>query len=78
VSTPFHTAIPNLVYGGARAETVVVDGEPILLDGEFTTIDERAVVEEANERARDLFERASGDWREAGSKLVSDADAGRL
>jgi 5-methylthioadenosine/S-adenosylhomocysteine deaminase len=78
VSTPFHTAIPNLVYGGTRAETVLVEGQPVLHEGEFTTINERAVLEEAIERARELFERASEDWREAGSKLVSDADAGRL
>jgi hypothetical protein len=28
--------------------------------------------------ARDLFERAAGDWRDAASKLVSDAEAGWL
>jgi 5-methylthioadenosine/S-adenosylhomocysteine deaminase len=78
VDAPFHTAVANLVYGGSRAETVIVDGRPVLLDGEFTTLDERAVVEDATERARALFERASDDWREAGSKLVSDAEAGRL
>lgn len=78
VGEPLHTGVPNLVYGGARAETVLVDGRPVLLDGEFTTLDERATLEEANERARALFERASEDWREAGSTLVSDVEAGWL
>jgi 5-methylthioadenosine/S-adenosylhomocysteine deaminase len=78
VDSPLHTAVANLVYGGARAGTVIVDGQPVLLDGEFIGIDERATVEEATERARALFERAGDDWREAGSKLVSDVEAGRL
>lgn len=78
VGEPLHTAVPNLVYGSVRAETVLVDGRPVLLDGEFTTLDERAILEETNERARSLFERASRDWRAAGSKLVSDVEAGWL
>lgn len=78
VGEPLHTAVPNLVYGSGRAETVLVDGRPVLLDGEFTALDERTILEEANERARALFERASEDWREADSKLVSDVEAGWL
>ncbi len=78
VGEPLHTAVPNLVYGGARAETVLVDGQPVFLDGKFTALDGRAILEEANERARALFGRASEDWRKAGSKLVSDVEAGWL
>ncbi|MEM4780383.1 MAG: amidohydrolase family protein [Halalkalicoccus sp.] len=78
VDRPFHTAIPNLVYGGASAETVLVDGEPVLFEGEFTAIDERAVLEEATERARGAFERGSREWREAGSRLVEASAAGWL
>ncbi|MFC6904223.1 amidohydrolase family protein [Halalkalicoccus tibetensis] len=78
VTEPLHTAIPNLVYGGADAEAVFVDGEPIVLDGEFTAIDERAVLEEASERAEAVFSRAAEDWRAADSKLVGAAREGRL
>lgn len=78
VPEPFHTAIPNVVYGGASAETVVVEGEPVLLDGEFTTADEKGVIEAATERATRVFERASDDWRNAGSRLVGVAGEGWL
>jgi 5-methylthioadenosine/S-adenosylhomocysteine deaminase len=78
VKTPFHTAIPNLVYGSASAETVLIGGKPVLFKGEFTTVDEQAAIEEANERAAAVFERAADDWRAAGSTLVEAADAGWL
>ncbi|MCH7659422.1 MAG: amidohydrolase family protein [Euryarchaeota archaeon] len=78
VEKPFHTAIPNLVYGSANAETVIVEGQPVLLEEEFTTIDERAAIEEATSRAEAVFERGADDWREAGSKLVDAAEEGWL
>jgi 5-methylthioadenosine/S-adenosylhomocysteine deaminase len=78
VERPFHTAIPNLVYGNASADTVLINGEPVLFEGEFTAVDERAVIEVANERAAAVFERAEDDWRAAGSALVEAADAGWL
>lgn len=78
VTEPLHTAIPNLVYGGVDAETVVIDGEPVLLDGGFTAIDERAVLEEAGERAAAVFSRAAEDWRAADSVLVGAVEDGWL
>ena len=87
VSTPLHTAIPNVVYGAnpGIVEWVIVDGEVVVDggsvtdDGGFvTTADEDAIVETATERAADAFERAAADWREAGSVLVERVDEGWL
>lgn len=80
VSEPFHTAIPNLVYGnsGDEVRNVFVDGVQIVSAGEIVGVDVDAVVAEATERARRLFADAEDDWRAAGSSLVDDADGGRF
>ena len=45
---PLNDAVRQLVYAerGAAVDFVMVDGEPVLREGRFTTIDERAIVEE--------------------------------
>lgn len=80
VSEPFHTAIPNLVYGNAGDEVrdVFVDGVQIVSAGGIVGVDIDEVVTEAIARARRLFADAEMDWRAAGSSLVDDADDGRL
>jgi 5-methylthioadenosine/S-adenosylhomocysteine deaminase len=80
VERPFHTAIPNLVHAatGREVRDVFVAGERVVADGGLRTADADAIVAEARERAVDLFDRASEDWRAAGSELVEHADAGRL
>ena len=80
VAEPFRTLFPNLVYAssGCEVETVVIEGEPVLLDGEFVDIDERGIVTDATERAERVFADAADDWRAAGSALVGHVDAGRL
>ncbi|WP_254809631.1 amidohydrolase family protein [Natronosalvus amylolyticus] len=80
VSRPLHTAVPNLVYGasGGLADTVIVDGEVVLEDGSVTTVDEVSVLEEADDRATALFDRAATDWEAAGSELVARVEDGWL
>ena len=80
VESPLHTAVPNLVYSttGREVRDVFVAGEPILRDGAFVDADPDAVVAEATERARALYDRASEDWRAAGSELVAAVDGGWL
>ncbi len=80
VSRPFHTAIPNLVYGTAGAEVrdVFVDGVQLVSAGGIVGVDVDAVVTEARKRAERIFIDAEADWRAAGSTLVDDVDAGRL
>ncbi|MFP8891605.1 amidohydrolase family protein [Natrialbaceae archaeon A-CW2] len=80
VSRPLHTAVPNLVYGasGGLANTVIVDGEVVLEDRSATTVDEASVLEEADDRATALFDRAATDWEAAGSELVARVEDGWL
>jgi 5-methylthioadenosine/S-adenosylhomocysteine deaminase len=58
-SVPVHDPISALVYTGSQSnvDTVVIDGRVVLEHGEFTTIDEEALVREVNERALALSQR---------------------
>ena len=79
VREPFHTAIPNLVYGGGDVvQDVFVDGVQVVSAGGIVGVDVDAVVTEAAERARRIFDDAAADWRAADSALVDAADRGRL
>ena len=80
VSAPFRTLVPNLVYAstGCEVQTVVIDGKPVLLDGEFVDIDEQRIVSDAFSRAERVFADAADDWRAAGSALVRHVDDGTL
>ncbi len=78
VTDPFHTAVPNLVYGSPQARDVVIAGGFVVRDGTFVNVDVDEVVAEATERARRVFTDCESDWRDANSALVSAVDAGWL
>ncbi|XVH31395.1 amidohydrolase family protein [Haloferacaceae archaeon DSL9] len=80
VRTPFHTAIPNLVYGasGADVRDVFVDGRPLLRRGQFVDADPEAAIAAASDRAVRIFADAESAWRSAGSALVDAVDNGSL
>ncbi|AGB37645.1 amidohydrolase family protein [Natronococcus occultus] len=80
VTEPLHTAIPNVVYGanGGVVDTVLVEGESVLEGGDLQTADEGAILERANDRATDLFDRAGDAWRDADSALVGAVEDGWL
>jgi 5-methylthioadenosine/S-adenosylhomocysteine deaminase len=80
VQEPLHTAVPNLVYGanGGVVDTVLVEGDVVLEDGDLQTADEGAILEEASERAADVFDRAGDAWRDADSELVGAVEEGWL
>ena len=80
VSRPFHTAIPNLVYGSAGDEVrdVFVDGVQLVSAGEIVGLDVDGIVAEAVDRAERIFADAEADWRAADSALVDAAENGRL
>ncbi|MFX1515875.1 MAG: amidohydrolase family protein [Promethearchaeota archaeon] len=73
IEKPFRNLIPNLVYSstGKEVDNVIVNGEIILNDNQFTNIDESTIIEEANKRAMTVFMEASDEWMKAGSKMVS-------
>ncbi len=80
VDVPFHNFIPNLVYSssGFEVDNVFIAGKHIMRDGKFININERKVVEEAQNRADALFKEAADDWEEAGSYLVNMTRKGLL
>ena len=61
--TPAHDLVSHLAYAvrGGDVRHTVCDGAVLLRDREVLTLDERAVRERANERARDLVARAGDD-----------------
>ncbi|MFX1507998.1 MAG: amidohydrolase family protein [Promethearchaeota archaeon] len=73
IDKPFRNLIPNLVYSstGKEVDNVIINGEIILNDNQFSNIDEDAIIEKANKRARTVFAEASEGWVKAGSKMVS-------
>lgn len=79
-SNPLHTAVPNLVYSttGREVRDVLVDGEPLIRDESFVHSDPNSAVTAATRRAQELYDRASTDWRKAGSTLVDRVDEGWL
>ena len=56
---PMHHTVSTLVYSSSmdNIETVLVDGEPVLLDGVLTTMDEEIVIKRCRAQADDLAER---------------------
>ncbi len=80
VDKPFHTFIPNLVYSGTGLEVdnVIIDGRLIFSDNCFQEINEEKLISEANNRAIEIFQNASEDWKKADSKMVKDVEKGLL
>ncbi len=56
---PAHDLVANVVYaaGPQNVSDVIIDGRPVMLDREILTLDEKAVMEEADQRAADIVRR---------------------
>lgn len=56
---PEHDLVSNVVYaaGPQNVSDVIIDGRPVMLGREILTLDEKAVIEEADRRAAELFRR---------------------
>jgi 5-methylthioadenosine/S-adenosylhomocysteine deaminase len=80
VTKPFYNFIPNLLYAttGSEVKEVMINGEFVLREGKFSIINEEKVLSQANVTAQKLFDRATEDWRNAGSKMVEYHDKGML
>ncbi|MFX1250827.1 MAG: amidohydrolase family protein [Promethearchaeota archaeon] len=80
VSHPFRNFIPNLVYSanGTEIDNIIVNGKIIMREHKLPNINEQSILEEANIRARRIFESATEDWTQANSKLVNDVREGWL
>lgn len=72
VDYPFHNYIPNLVYSatGFEVDNVVINGKFIIKESDLVDINEKMVLDEAQDRAVNLFKEAADDWEEVDSHLV--------
>jgi cytosine/adenosine deaminase-related metal-dependent hydrolase len=63
--TPAPDPVSTLVCAGTGKDVrmVVIDGKIIVQDGKVLTLDEGRILDEANERARDLYKRAGIDFK---------------
>jgi cytosine/adenosine deaminase-related metal-dependent hydrolase len=59
-SSPHLDPVSALVYSAQTSDvqSVVIDGQVVMKDGELLTLDERAVVEEARRAGTELINRA--------------------
>ncbi len=80
ISRPFKNFIPNLVYSatGFEVDNVMVNGKLILHNNHFTTINEDAIIEEANKRTNEICLEAEEDWVKADSLFVKKVKEGLL
>jgi 5-methylthioadenosine/S-adenosylhomocysteine deaminase len=72
VLKPFRNYIPNIVYSatGYEVDNVIINGNQIISNNEFVSIDVNEVIAEVNTRAKRIFEDATEDWTKADSQLV--------
>jgi len=72
LTRPVRNYIFNLVYSsfGNEVSHVFVDGEPKVVDGKVTFVDEDSVVDKANEMALDLMDKAAGEYIDIDSMMV--------
>ena len=78
--TPVRNLIPNIAYqaNGSEVTTVIVDGQIIMENRRVKTLDEVDVIQEAQQAAEDLAEKAEADYIQADSGLVSMMREGKL
>jgi 5-methylthioadenosine/S-adenosylhomocysteine deaminase len=78
ISKPFHNFVPTLVYSttGTEVDNVIIDGELIMHNNQFTHIDENKIIGEANKRAQRIVEKAEKDWKREDSKFVEYVEKG--
>lgn len=76
---PFRNLVANLVYSarGSEVRTSIIDGNIVMENGVVTTVDEAAIVREANEAARELAQRGAKRV-EPDSEMLAMYHAGNL
>jgi 5-methylthioadenosine/S-adenosylhomocysteine deaminase len=80
IAKPFRNFIPNIVYSstGYEVDNVIINGKLIFHENKFTTLDEEEIINEANKRARRIYDDAEKDWLQADSELVKKVKKGLL
>ena len=79
ITHPFRNIAANLVYSarGSEVRTSIIDGHIVMEDGVVLTVDEKAILREANEAARELAERGAARV-ESDSEMLAMYREGKL
>ncbi len=74
VSEPFHNYVATLVHSstGKEVREVIINGDIVIRNGGFTSIDEESIVKEGQERGKCLFERGAKDWEEEAGRMAKE------
>lgn len=77
---PIRNIVPNLVYSarGHEVETSIIDGQVIMENRKILTIDETAVIKEAQQAAEQIAIRAEKDILQAESDILTMVNEGLL
>ncbi|MFQ6077353.1 MAG: amidohydrolase family protein, partial [Candidatus Bathyarchaeia archaeon] len=80
ISTPVRNIAPNIVYSarGDEVETVIIDGRVIMDDGVVLTMNEDAIIADAQKAAEEVTGAAAEDFYRAGSQLTEAMKRGLL
>ncbi|WP_438014838.1 amidohydrolase family protein [Sorangium sp. So ce315] len=80
LDSPVRNIVPNLVYNarGTEVRTVIVAGRTVMRDGQVLTMDERAVLEEAQAAADAIARQVASDPGHDGLALVAAMRSGKL
>ncbi|MFP3951432.1 MAG: amidohydrolase family protein [Candidatus Bathyarchaeia archaeon] len=77
---PVPNVAPNIVYSarGDEVETVIINGDIVVKEGEVLSLDEGNVISEAQQAAEEIADSAVEDYMKADSELVKAVKRGLL
>ena len=80
LSRPVRNIAPNIVYSarGDEVETVIIDGKVVIDDYKVLTMDEEAIIDDAQRAGVDMADAATEDYYKADSLLARAAKKGLL
>jgi 5-methylthioadenosine/S-adenosylhomocysteine deaminase len=72
ITDPIRNIVPNLVYAakGNEVETVIIDGQFIMENRRMQRVDEGQVVQDAQQAANQIAQRARADIQHAQSDIL--------
>ncbi|NHJ39050.1 MAG: amidohydrolase family protein [Asgard group archaeon] len=72
VSKPFKNFVPNIIYSttGHEVDNVIINGQQIIANYKFISINEDKIINEANKRAERILDEATDDWIKSDSQMV--------
>ena len=72
IEEPFSNLLANLIYSnwGCSIDNVIINGKPVILNRKFYEINENKILNDVKNRAIQLFEEISQDWKYSKSSMI--------